>query len=224
MTETELQELIDDCPTLYHMAEKGSWPAIAARGLLSTKALLDLYGVQGNEREKIEAAHRPASVRVGSPSNGFAVIRDQIPMSDGGLRRCLPSGIVPADWYRLLNGKVFFWLTRARLMRLIGAAAYRATAHDVLEVDTATLIAAYRKSIWFCPMNSGCTKPMPHPRDMNTFLQISDYPYSTWRKKRPRGERVVELAVDYSVPDILRFVRRVTEMKGATELSIIYTA
>ena len=45
MTETELEELLSDCPTLYHMAEDRSWPSIRHRGLLSTTALLDLYGV-----------------------------------------------------------------------------------------------------------------------------------------------------------------------------------
>ena len=110
MTETELHELIADCPTLYHMAEKGSWPSIAMQGLLSTTALLDLYGVPGEVRQKIEAGHRPTSVHVGNSQKRFAVIRDQIPMSDSGLQRCLPSSMAPADWYRLLNGKVFFGL------------------------------------------------------------------------------------------------------------------
>ena len=53
MTEGELAELIRDCPTLYHMAECGSWPSIRRHGLLSTSALLDLYGVQGAERDVI---------------------------------------------------------------------------------------------------------------------------------------------------------------------------
>lgn len=224
MTEEELQELLVDCPTLYHMAERHSWPSISARGLLSTTALLDSFAVYGEERKKIEAKHRPASVTISDSTSGSVVIRDQIPMDDGGLRRCLPPEITPADWYRLLNGKVFFWLTRERLLRLTNAAAYRDRCHDVLEINASLLVSAYRNSIWFCPINSGCTKPMPAPRDLSTFLQITDYPYATWRKRRKRGERVVELAVEYSVPDVWRFVTRVTEMRGGTELSTIYMA
>jgi len=54
VTDAELAELLQDCPTLYHMAERGSWPSIREHGLLSTSALLDLYGKQGAEREAIE--------------------------------------------------------------------------------------------------------------------------------------------------------------------------
>jgi hypothetical protein len=41
VTEEELEELIADCPTLYHMAQRGSWESVKVRGLLSTSALLD---------------------------------------------------------------------------------------------------------------------------------------------------------------------------------------
>ena len=51
MTDAELAELVGDCPTLYHMAEGGGWPAIRQHGLLSTSALLNLYGVEGPQRE-----------------------------------------------------------------------------------------------------------------------------------------------------------------------------
>lgn len=222
MTEEELDELLADCPTLFHMAELGSWPSIRERGLLSTTALLDLYGIGGNQREKIERQRRPVGVPLVHPNLPQAVIRDQIPMDDKGLRRCLPPQISPSDWYSLLNGKVFFWLTRARLLKLLGAGAYRGTAHDVIEVDCRSLVAAFRDQIWLCPMNSGCTKPMPHPRGPDTFLRIRDYPYSRWRRKRKRGERVVELAVDYGIPNIERHVVRVREMQGDRIIRTIY--
>ena len=58
------EDLIKYFPRLYHMAEKGTWPSIKKRGLLSTTALLDLYGIKGKEREKIESLRRPDSVRI----------------------------------------------------------------------------------------------------------------------------------------------------------------
>ncbi len=33
-------------------------------------------------------------------------------MDDRSLRRCLQDGLGPEDWCRLLNGRVFFWLSR----------------------------------------------------------------------------------------------------------------
>ena len=73
-----------------------------------------------------------------------------------------------------------------------------------------------------CPMNSGCTKPYPHPRGRRTFQRISDHPYAQWKGKRQRGERAVELAVDYAVPDVAKFVTRVVRMKASEVLAVLY--
>lgn len=223
MTEHELDELVSNCPTLYHMAERGSWSAIRDYGLLSTSALLDLYGINGPSRERIELRHRPSSVPIEREGLPGAVVRDQIPMSDAGLTRALPPQIKPCDWYALLNAKVFFWLSLERLHKLTGAKSYRGVEHDVIEVDTRSLITTHRERIWLCPMNSGCTKPIPHPRDESAFLRIPDYPYSHWRDRRKRTERAVELAVDYSVPDIAEHVRRVVVKRGSDELGVIHS-
>ncbi|MGY8666257.1 hypothetical protein Q3C01_28450 [Bradyrhizobium sp. UFLA05-109] len=224
MTDEELEEVIGDCPILYHMAERDSWQSIEKSGLLSTTALLDKYGVSGTDRDKVESARRPASVVLQKEPLGRAVVRDQSPMDDSGLLRCLQDGLLPQDWYRLLNNKVFFWLTRPRLLRLLNAGNYRSEEHDVLLLDTAPLISACKESIWFCPINSGSTKPFPHPRGNTTFSRIPNYPYAMWKKekKRPRGERVVELAIDYSVPDVKKFVRRVVRMKGNDDLQVLW--
>jgi hypothetical protein len=130
--------------------------------------------------------------------------------------------MTPSDWYRLLNSKVFFWLTRERLLLLLNAGAYRRKAHDVIEVRSKQLVDAYREQIWLCPMNSGCTKPFLHPRSEETFRRIHDYSYSERRRMKKRGERVVELAVDYAVPNVRDFVVRVVEMRASEEIRIIH--
>jgi hypothetical protein len=221
VTEEELNEMLSDCPMLYHMAEHGSWPSVRERGLLSTTALLDLYAVREPERARIEGERRARGVPLNHSILPRAVIRDQIPMDDAGLRRCLPAHLEPSDWYRMLNTKVFFWLTRHRLLVLLGAGAYRGQSHDVIEVRSRPLVEAYYKKIWLCPMNSGCTKPFPHARNEETFRRIPDYPYSERRKKKKPGERVVELAVDYAVPNIVEFMVRVVEMRGTEEIRTI---
>jgi hypothetical protein len=220
----ELAELVTDCPILYHMAERGSWQSIREHGLLSTSALLDFYEIDPETRKEIEEQRRSASVTLKSRALAPAVIRDQLPMTDAGLTRCLPNHLSPAAWYKRLNEKVFFWLTRDRLIRLLNAGSYRTMAHDVLEISTQGLLDSYFSRIWFCPMNSGCTKPIPHPRGDDTFLRIPDYPYAQWRRKRKRGERVVEFVIDYSVPDISKYVHRVVEMRGDQELRTIFTS
>jgi len=222
VTEEELEELIRDCPTLFHMAQRGSWLAIQERGLLSTSALLDLYGVVGERRVQIEARHRPESVELHAPDLPIAVVRDQIPMSDAGLRRALPARLQPSDWYKILNGRVFFWLTEDRLHRLLTAGAYRDQEHDVLEIDARSLIDAHRPNVSLCPYNSGSTVMNPVARDEGTFSRLENYPYQDWRQKRKRGERVVELTVDYSVPDLRDHVRRVLVKKNAEVVDIVY--
>ena len=221
VTEREVQELIAHSPNLYHMAERGSWPSIRENGLLSTTALLDLYSVTGETREKIERCHRPSCVQLSGNNLPRAVIRDQIPMRDSDLRKCLPDHMRPSDWYQILNKKVFFWLTESRLQKLTCARAYRNREHEVLIIDSCSLIEAHWAAIWLCAINSGCTRPFARWRDESIFSRIEEYPYSQWRRARGRGERVVELAIDYAVPDICDHVRSVVVMKGRETISVV---
>lgn len=210
MNAEELEELIADCPYLYHMAMKDSWPLIKRYGLLPTDGLLDLFDVQGEVRAQLTNHRRPASVTISHPEHGDATVRDQIPMHENDLLRCLQGGLTPKSWYKLLNERVFFWLTEERLSRLLCAGAYRSMDHLILTVSTSAIVECYRDTIELAPMNTGCTKPMAHPRGADTFLSIADYPYATWKKKRRRGERVVELTVLGGVPDIADYVEEVS--------------
>ena len=218
MNQSELDELLYDCPLLYHMAERGAWDGIKRFGLLSTSSLLDLYGVAGKKRFAIESQRRSEIIEITAPGLNSARIRDQLPMDDNGLRRCLPDTTSPQQWYEFLNRKVFFWLTRDRLDRMSSAKAYRDSEHEVLVLDSRELIGAYSENIWMCPINSGCTKPMPTPRSFKTFSRIGDYPYQYWRRRRGRGERVVELSIDNSVPNVSSFVKRVYVVRGTREM------
>lgn len=184
------------------MADHNAWPSIQKHGLLSTSALLDLFEINGEQRERLEAAHRPDSVPIEHPVHGRAVIRDQKPMSDSGLRRCL-TGATPRQWYLILNAKVFFWPHEERLRTLLNALAYREHPQCVVTVDTHKLVAAHCDKILLSPLNSGATKPMPHPRSPASFLPIADYPFDAWTRKRGKAQKAVaEIAVTHSVPDV----------------------
>jgi len=216
--------LAREYPRLYHMAEPGAWPSIQKYGLLSTTSLLDLFEISGAHRKAIEAQHRPDSVPISHPMYGTAVVRDQKPMSDGALEKCLLDGLTPADWYRLLNRHVFFWLSRQRLNRLLGARAYRQQRHTILEVETTTLLDVYAKRIVLAPINSGSTIMNPQPRGKATFQAIGSYPYDEWRRKRGRRDAIVELAVRGGVQNIGRFVLRVTEEGAGRDAKVLYEA
>lgn len=213
--------LIELHPRLYHMAEGGSWPSIERHGLLSTMALLDKFEVVEG-REAIESARRGSMVTITHPAYGEAVIRDQKPMIESRLERCLTNGMTPREWYELLNGLVFFWLTEERLLRLLSARPYRALEHDVLTLDTSRLIDDYGDTILLAPYNTGSTAYEPPARGAETFQSISDYPYDEWRAKG-RGSRdaVVELVVPRGVENIRDHVTRVERRRGDQLLQVV---
>jgi hypothetical protein len=210
-------------PRLYHMAAANCWKGISKNGLLSTSALLDLFEYKGSERNVIESCHRPECVEIEHRTYGKASVRDQKPMSDGGLKRCL-TGLSPKQWYRILNRMVFFWLTEDRLETMLNAKAYRNIEQDVLVVDSESLVIAYEREIRLSPINSGCTKPWPQPRDRSTFLAINKYPYDFWVKKRGRSnDPIVELAVWCGVPDVKKHVIRVERRRANRILRVLWS-
>lgn len=209
-------------PRLYHMAEEGSWDGIVRHGLLSTSALLDLFEITGDERREIESERRSGAVTISHPVHGRAVIRDQKPMDDTGLARALRDDLTPREWYELLNRHVFFWTSESRLKRLLAAREYRSRRQLVLTVRTAELLQHYGRNVLLSPMNSGATKPFPHPRGRDTFLPMADYPLAEWQKKRPRGEFVVELLVATSVPGVVDFIERAVHVGGGQPDSFVY--
>jgi hypothetical protein len=208
-------------PRLYHMAEEGTWESISERGLLSTSALLDLFEINGNERFVIESQHRPESIVIEHRVYGRAVIRDQKPMRETSLQKCLIN-MPPREWYELLNRKVFFWPTRERLLGLLAAKAYRDRTHCVLTIDTQRMFESQLNGIRLSPINSGSTIYNPQPRGRHTFSVLEDYPYEERRKKRGMTNAVAELCVDYSVPDVGSVVSRVCHMEGPREIDLIY--
>jgi hypothetical protein len=206
--------LVKKYPRLYHMAQLGSWPSIRKHGLLSTSALLDQYGVTGKERTVLERVKRPQCVPLSAKGLPGAVLRDQKPMSDGALGKCLQDGLTPENWYALLNAKSFFWLSADRIWRLLGARAYRDTAQTVLTIDTAGVVSAYMKKILLSPINSGSTIMRPMPRGKSTFLSIADFPFEDRAKSRTLPNNVVELVINHSVPDLADYVLAVHEVKN----------
>ena len=205
-------ELVGMYPRLYHMAQLGSWESIKRHGLLSTTALLDLFGVRGQERKAIEDQRRPDKVPIAHESFGSAVIRDNKPMSDLLLERCLVK-MGKVDWYRLLNGHVFFWLTRRSLETFMCARSYRPEGHTIVTVSTSLLLARQRDRIRLSPINSGAIYPgRPVERGPETFSTVADYDIKKYAYRR-RDERVRELAVVYSVPDVEDLVTSVEDMR-----------
>jgi hypothetical protein len=194
------EEIAEHYPRLFHMANVGSWPSIRLHGLLSTQALVDLYGIDGDLRERILRSRRAESIPLEREGMDRAVVRDQLPLREKTLEKCL-TDMTLEQWLETLNSRVFFWLNEPHLEGLLGARAYRGDAHDVITVDTAALVERDRAKIRLSPINSGSTLYKPTPRGSQTFMPIADYPFI--ERRRARGnDAIVELAVEGGVERI----------------------
>lgn len=218
----EPDELVQRFPHLYHVADANAWPSIERLGLLSTTAVLDLFGIEGHERFRIESQRRPECVPVWHPVHGRVVIRDNKPLLESRLRTCLQDGLSPRDWYQMLNRRVFFWPTVARVQKLMAAAAYSDESKVLVQVSTERLVKGYADSITLSPMNSGATRPFAHPRGVRTFLPVSEYDYDYWRRRRSASTAVAEVAVDYAVPDTAGLVERVELVDAAGNRRLLW--
>lgn len=197
----DLETLVEHYPSVYHMAEVGSWPGIRQHGLLSTSTLLDLFECDEETSESIEAHHRPEKVTIRHRDLGVAVVRDQKPMSVSALEKVLVD-CGPEEWFRLLNRMVFFWPTMERLRSFLGAKAYRQSQQIVLTVDAKSLLERHGDRVRLSPINSGATLYAAVPRGPSTFQRLSEYPFSERKRKRGAANAIAEIAVQDAVRDI----------------------
>jgi hypothetical protein len=195
---------------VYHLAEEANVASIQRHGLLSASALLDLAGFRGAQRTRLEEHQRPVHVTL---PNGIQ-LRDQKPMPPQALARCL-IGMQPADWYRLINSRVFFWLDPQRMDRQRRACGSR--PQIVLVVDTKRLLDRSAKMASLSPINTGNARRNPAVRGRSTFVPYASWLESGWKDEaaglgtspRPRSHRPVELTIDGAVPDVMSLVVRV---------------
>ncbi len=195
-----VEEFCATYPRLYHMAEASMWPSIQRHGLLSTSALLDLYGITGTERKRIEHTRRPEFIAVTHAQHGQVLIRDQKPMSDATLAPVL-DGMTPAEWYALLNERVFFWVSETRLAGLL--AAYRHRENLVLTLDTAKVMARHAAQTTLSPINSGYSRRWAVRRGRETFRFIADYQIVQRVNGKAVRRPVAECAVSGGVTNVM---------------------
>ncbi len=202
-------QLVRDCPTVYHMADGDSWPNIRKYGLMSTSALLDLFEKRGAERFSLESEWRPHSVTITHPVHGNAVIRDQKPMPENGLRQVL-KGMTTRQWYELINRKTFFWGSWTRLSWMLSA--YRDSPHCVLFVETRALLERHMGEMSLTDQNSGSIYSN-RTRGADTFRSIGEF----------NSRYVAELAIDYKVSDIVDLTIKVELWKGDAKLGQVWS-
>jgi hypothetical protein len=192
---------------VYHLAEETNWPLIQRYGFLPAADLIARAGLSEADRARLTRSQRLNHIVL---PNGVA-IRDQRPMPATALRACLV-GMKPADWYALVNARVFFWLDPDRLNRQ--RAACRARPQVVLSLDAAGLLASYGDRATVSPINSGNARRRPARRGAATFVPYAAWVDSGWAneaaalgiKERKRSHPPAELTIAGTIPDAMRYV------------------
>jgi hypothetical protein len=192
---------------IYHLAEAANWPSIRRHGLLSAGRLMEVAGLTMSDRDRLMRTQRLTHTEL---RNGVQ-IRDQCPMPPTALAQCL-CDMEPADWYAMINARVFFWLNVNRLNRQKGACEL--LPQGVMAVDTGALVAAYERRVAVTPINTGHARRKPARRGPATFVPLAEWARSGWASEaaglgillRRKSHQPVELTVIDAVPDILRFV------------------
>lgn len=185
---------------LYHLAEADSLASILQHGLMSTERLLDLLGMDERERKEFLRRHRPVNIRL---SKGV-MIRDQRPMPPAALAPALHDGLVPSDWYALLNGFVFLWPDGERMNRQ--RRAYASRPQLVLTFDAAALLNRFSADAFVSPINSGNARRRAARRGRDTFV-----PYMRWLRegwpsgqiRRPPAELLLRCTVPAKAPYLI---------------------
>jgi hypothetical protein len=182
-------ELAEQHPLLYHVTDPHNWDGIRKHGLLSTSSLLSLFEVSDDARVAVERQRRPESVPLPPhPVHGEAFINDNNPLIEKALMSCLDDGLAPADWYAMLNRRVFFWVTKKRCDEFLGAKTHHGRDRLVLVLDTLSVAQRYAEQMELSPINSGSAIHQPPRRGLSTFTPLLDYDYATWRRLRRQAK------------------------------------
>lgn len=207
---------------LFHMAGEGSWPSICEHGLLSTKALLDLFNPPMRIRDLILNGVRRKSVDLERRDLGRVTVRDQRPLKFLGA--CLSGGTTEQEFLDLLNGRVFFWLSLQRLQTLLSASLYRDTPQTVLQFNTAEVLDRYGDRVQLAPYNTGSVQYRNSPmRGRDVFRSVEDFPFDDWQVRRGRTrDAVVELTILNAVPDAGALAIRVERWSGGKSVETLH--
>src|SRR5690348_5231528 len=173
----DASELTERYPRLFHLAEAGSAQAISAHGLLPAREIVSTSALDPEEQIAILSRPRPRALTIEHPLLGKATLRDQTPLRAHILDKVL-TDMTAQQWLSALNERVFFWLPPQRLDQLLSARRNRGRPHEVLVIDTASLVSAHDRRIRLSAINSGSTLyPNAPQRGTRTFQTIEDYPF-----------------------------------------------
>ena len=167
----DIEKFIKERPYLYHLTSKtNSTHIIAQKQLYSANELIKMAKDKSNlsiGRQK-RLTHCELIIK-GAPY----YLRDQRPISEKALAKCLTDGWDVGDFLHHLNERVFMWPTLERLWRHFNR--YKPEKPVIFRFPTREIISA-NPHVEFCRLNSGATRAnsylggKPPARGSQTFL------------------------------------------------------
>lgn len=215
------RDLVEHYPVLLHMAEPDSWSSIEQIGLRTTAQLVEACSLSSRDRDALLLQRRPFSVAMEHPLVGAVTIRDQKPLALHNLRL---TDVTLEGFLHLLNTRVFLWTSPHRLLRLLSARPYRRAVHDVLVMDTASVLSSCGARVRLTGMNTGATIfPSAPPRGAESFYRVEDFPFFERSRMRKRLEdNVVEFCVIDGIDNVADHLIRIERRQGADVLDYLY--
>jgi hypothetical protein len=172
----DINKFIKERPYLYHLTSReNASKIIEQRRIYSANMLIDLS--DEIEYEKIKRQRRIGHQEI--KINGAAYfLRDQRPISELALSKCLTHQWCVSDFLEHLNDRVFMWPTINRLKRHFDR--YEEEKPVIFRFPTKEIVES-NSHVKFCRLNSGATRANSYlggrapERGPNTFLLAEDY-------------------------------------------------
>ena len=203
-----LEKFIEQRPYLYHLTNiQNAENILAEKKLYSTNSIIELSGDNPDNLNKRRRTDH-TEVKVGEKS---FFLRDQRPISELALAKCLTDNWKVPDFIYHLNDRVFMWPTIDRLWRHFNR--YEHENPIIFRFPTKEIIET-NPHVKFCRLNSGATRANSYlggkapERGQHTFLTaenfersirevaevtfegICNFDFPIWRSDRPDGEFV----------------------------------
>jgi hypothetical protein len=168
-----LEEFVAKHEFLYHLTDQSNLKSILSSGRLL--AATEIVRITGSDKS-ILTMRRPESVRIQKRNKEF-IIRDQRPINKA-LSKCLEPGLSEADFFMILNSRVFFWPNEKRLISHFNR--YASEHPAILRVSSESLFEK-NQTPKFSRLNSGATRANSYlggvapERGHKTFLVASEF-------------------------------------------------
>lgn len=195
----DIQQFIEKRPFLYHLTSKeNAKHIITQRRLFSANELIKM----SNEKSHIPV-QRNRRVNHHELTIGGAsyFLRDQRPISEKALAKCLTDEWTVGDFLHHLNGRVFMWPTLDRLWRHFNR--YESEQPVIFRFPTRELFDV-NPHVEFCRLNSGATRANSHlggkppARGAQTFLPPNQFSYSVGKVAEVTFPKECDINVDFA--------------------------